>query len=230
MSLYLWINILSFAGPFFLSFDKKVAFFKKWKTLFPGIIIVGIIFLIWDQYFTENLIWGFNKAYLTGIYFGDLPLEECLFFFTVPYACVFIYECLKAYIPVLKITGFVYVFSLFFSLTGIVLAIVFSENWYTFWALLLASLLNLVVFFGFSFKWYNHFVFAFLIAFIPFLIVNGILTGGFTDEPIVWYNENHIMGARIGTIPVEDNYYNLLMLLPIVLIHEGLQSVFRKKA
>jgi len=29
MSLYGWVILLSFAGPFALSFDKKVAFFLK---------------------------------------------------------------------------------------------------------------------------------------------------------------------------------------------------------
>jgi hypothetical protein len=38
-----------------------------------------------------------TKNTLVGIYFGGLPLEECLFFLTVPYASVFIYACLKAY-------------------------------------------------------------------------------------------------------------------------------------
>ena len=42
--------------------------------------------------------WGFNNDYLLGIYLFNLPLEEILFFITVPYACVFIYECLNVYI------------------------------------------------------------------------------------------------------------------------------------
>jgi lycopene cyclase domain-containing protein len=61
--------------------------------------------------------------------------------------------------------------------------------------------------------------------------VNGVLTGFFTDEPVVWYSEDHITGIRIGTIPLEDLYYNLSMLLPIVLIHEALkQAGIRKSA
>lgn len=231
MSLYLWINLLSVAGPFFLSFDKKVAFFKKWKTIFPGIIVVGIIFLIWDQYFTQNGIWGFNEDYLSGIFIGDLPLEECLFFLTVPYSCLFIYECLKAYFPKMKVSGFTFLFNLTFSLTGIVLAIIYHDNWYTFSAMLGASILNLIVYFGFTPSWYKHFTITFIVAFIPFVLVNGWLTGSFTDAPVVWYSSEHIIGTRIGTIPVEDNYYNLLMLLPIVFIHEGLQVLLaRKKA
>jgi hypothetical protein len=42
----------------------------------------------------------------------------------------------------------------------------------------------------------------------------------FTPEPIVWYNEEHIIGWRIVTIPVEDLFYNYSMLLPVNWIHE----------
>lgn len=228
MSLYLTIIILSLLGPLVLSFDKKVHFYTHWKTIFPAILIVGAIFIAWDIYFTENGIWGFNPDYLSGIYFYNLPLEECLFFFVVPYACVFIYEVVKAYFPAFQPLQFSYVFAFIFSISAIILSIVFRENWYTFSALLGAGVLNLIIYFGWTPKWYPHFVVAFIITTIPFLIVNGVLTGAATPEPIVWYSEDHIMGPRIVTIPVEDIFYNFLMLFPIVGIHEWLKGKLAK--
>lgn len=225
MSLYLWINVLSFAGPFLLSFDKKVHFYTYWKTLFPAILIVGAGFIAWDIYFTENGIWGFNPDYLSGITIVNLPIEECLFFFTVPYACVFIYEVMKAYFPNFRPAQFAYWFSLMFTITAVSLALIYSQNWYTFYALLGAGLLNWIIYFGWTPKWYPYFVISFIITMIPFLIVNGILTGAATPEPVVWYNENHIMGPRIVTIPVEDIFYNFFMLFPIVGIHEWLKGM-----
>jgi lycopene cyclase domain-containing protein len=53
--------------------------------------------------------------------------------------------------------------------------------------------------------------------------VNGVLTGAVTPEPVVWYNENHIMGPRVVTIPVEDIFYNFFLLFPVVGIHEWLK-------
>lgn len=228
MSLYLWLNVLSFAGPFLLSFDKKVHFYTHWKTLFPAILIVGAGFIAWDIYFTENGIWGFNPDYLSGITIVNLPIEECLFFFTVPYACVFIYEVMKAYFPKFRPAQLAYWFSLMFTITAVSLALMFSQNWYTFYALLGAGLLNWIIYFGWTPKWYPYFVISFFITMIPFLIVNGILTGAATPEPVVWYNENHIMGPRIVTIPVEDIFYNFFMLFPIVGIHEWLKSMRKK--
>ena len=225
MSLYLWLNVLSFAGPFLLSFDKKVHFYTHWKTLFPAILIVGTGFIAWDIYFTENGIWGFNPDYLSGITIVNLPIEECLFFFTVPYACVFIYEVMKAYFPNFRPAQFAYWFSLMFTITAVSLALIYSQNWYTFYALLGAGLLNWIIYFGWTPKWYPYFVISFIITMIPFLIVNGVLTGAATPEPVVWYNENHIMGPRIVTIPVEDIFYNFFMLFPIVGIHEWLRGM-----
>lgn len=224
MSLYLWINVLSFAGPFFLSFDKKVHFYKHWKTVLPGIVIVGAGFVACDVYFTENGIWGFNPDYLSGITIFNLPLEECLFFFTVPYACLFIYEVVKAYFPTFRPAQFSYYFSLVFTLTALILGIYFHENWYTFYALLGAGILNWVVYFGFTPKWYPYFIVAFIITQVPFLMVNGVLTGAVTPDPVVWYNEEHIMGPRIYTIPVEDIFYNFFMLFSVAVIHELLKK------
>ncbi|MDX1653298.1 MAG: lycopene cyclase domain-containing protein [Brumimicrobium sp.] len=229
MSLYLWINILSFGFPFLLSFDKKVHFYTKWRSLLPAIIIVGVLFIAWDVVFTQKGIWGFNEDYLSGIRIFNLPVEECLFFFTVPYACVFIYEVMKAYFPHFRPVGFAYYFALIFSLSTVILAVIFRQNFYTFYALMGAGIINWVVYFGFTPRWYPYFVVSFLVILIPFLVVNGILTGAITPQPIVWYNEEHIMGPRIYTIPVEDIFYNFFMLFPVVIIHEWLDRKFSTK-
>lgn len=227
MSLYLALILGTIMGPFFLSFDKKVHFYTNWKALFPSLLIVGIIFLVWDEYFTQNEIWGFNSRYLSGIFIGSLPLEECLFFLVVPYACVFIYEVLKSYFPLVKPTKLSHFFAFSFTLAGLVFGIIFMENWYTSSACILAALITIGVYFVKKVVWYPRFVLAFLVAQIPFILVNGALTGSFTDEPVVWYSENHIMGPRIFTIPVEDVFYNYSMLLPIVTIYEYLKQKFK---
>jgi hypothetical protein len=55
------------------------------------------------------------------------------------------------------------------------------------------------------------------------------LTGQFTEEPIVWYSENHIVGFRLGTIPLEDLFYNYCLILPIIWIYEGLKNLYSQK-
>lgn len=228
MSLYLWVNLLSFAGPFFLSFDKKVHFYTHWKSLIPAVLAVGFVFILWDFYYTEQGIWGFNPEHLSGVYLFNLPLEECLFFFTIPYASVFIYEVLKAYFPSFKPSRFAYYFSLGLTIGALVLAFMYSEGVYSFYGLLAVGVVNWILYFGFTPKWYPQFISSFIIVMIPFLVVNGILTGAITEDPIVWYNEKHITGIKIYTIPIEDVFYNFLMLLSVISIHEFFkQKVFK---
>jgi lycopene cyclase domain-containing protein len=220
MSLYLWLIVGSFTGPFLLSFDRKVHFYTYWKRLFPAISIVAVLFIIWDQLFTQEKIWGFTPEYLQGIYLGDLPLEEVLFFFVVPYACVFIYEVLKAYFPNLKLMKLGQVVAFAITFAGFLFGTLHMDNWYTASACLIASLLTVGIYFVERVSWYGNFALMFLVAMIPFLIVNGVLTGAVTPDPVVWYSADHIMGPRIITIPVEDMFYNYSMLLPIVWLFE----------
>lgn len=208
-NLYLWINILTLFFPLVLSFDKKVAFYKKWPFLFPAILITAIVFLVWDHYFTLTGVWGFNRMYVTGYFVGSLPIEELLFFFTVPYACMFIYECLKVYFPtrfdVLIVTRYVP----FFFVIAVFALIVFnfSAIYSTVTGVLLLVLFGLKTVKSKSFL--RFFVPTYLISFLPMFVVNGFLTA----KPVVFYHADSFSGIRAGTIPIEDFFYNAAMLL-----------------
>jgi lycopene cyclase domain-containing protein len=47
-------------------------------------------------------------------------------------------------------------------------------------------------------------------------IVNGLLTG----LPILIYNNEQNLGIRIGTIPIEDFFYNLILMLWMITLYE----------
>ena len=214
---YLLINIGVILFPLILSFDKKVYFFSKWKYVLPAIAITGGFFLIWDLLFVKLNVWSFNSNYIVGIKLLGLPLEEILFFLTVPYACIFIYECLNAYFPKNDLQK--YSFSLSNLLLGLCIAILFFgySRWYTlinfgFLFVVLAYVEYANVEFRFMYKFYR----AYLVALIPFYIVNGFLTA----IPVVMYNNNENLGFRVGTIPVEDHFYLMGLLLMNIYLYE----------
>ncbi len=219
MSLYATLLLATFVFPFMLSFDKKVAYYKSWGPLFLGISVNAILFIVWDGWFARTGVWGFNPDYVWPIRLNDLPLEEWLFFIIVPYASVFIYSCLKAWVPRDPLAKVKHHLTLFFLMLTFVIAALSTQKTYTFYNALIASVLLLVHYLFLKREWMGYFWLAYMVHLVPFLIVNGILTGAATNEPVVWYNETKIMGPRIYTIPVEDCIYALTcLLLPITIM------------
>ena len=211
---YLLLDIASIIFPLALSFDKKVAFYKSWKYLFPAMFISGCFFISWDVLFTAQGVWGFNSEYITGIYVFNLPLEEVLFFVCVPYSCVFVYEVFNAYVSrdILGTCGTR--ISVLLSVLSLVTCVLFYDKTYT---IVNAGIcLALILFATFLYKFRNlgRFYLAYFVSLIPFLICNGILTG----LPIVTYNNDENMAIRLLTIPLEDIFYCLSLLLSTVLL------------
>ncbi len=220
---YFLILAVSFAGPLALSFDKKVAFYKKWKYLFPAMLLPAIFYIVWDSYFTKWGIWSFNDNYITGIKFWQLPLEEILFFFVVPYCCVFIYECIRCYFPKIQHTRFADVLLGILAFCLLVTGIIFYEKDYTRYTFILTSLA--LVFFLLGRKFFSNFnsklfLISYTIILIPFFIVNGFLTA----IPVVLYNNAENLGVRLYTIPMEDAFYGMLLIFLNVLIYEILRN------
>ena len=70
----------------------------------------------------------------------------------------------------------------------------------------------------------NAFHTTFILIFIPFLLVNGALTGSFYDQTVVWYNKKMILGYYISTIPIEDLIYSYQLQLLNIIIFDKLKS------
>jgi len=223
-NLYLYIDLLTISAPFLLSFDKRVAFYKQWKYLFPAILLMAVVFIAKDVIFAASEIWGFNDTYLVGIRILGLPIEEWKFFFVVPYAIVFIYACLVVYVKkdILKTAH--RPFFIFLSAVLIVVGVIYYDRLYTSVIFILTALLLLYNVYKKQ-PWLSYFLLAYLVSLIPFIIVNGALTGYFTPEPIVWYDDSQNLGIRLLTIPIEDTIYSLMMMLMTVQLMEW----FKKK-
>jgi lycopene cyclase domain-containing protein len=223
---YLELDFLSFLIPLLFSFTKKNNFYRKWKFVWPAILFPGIIFIGGDSWFTRIGVWGFNPRYLTGIYFLQLPLEELLFFICIPYACLFTYESIS--IPSLKESTGSKIPVLISGTLAVALLITGVLNytkWYTSVAFLSLALLLLLLNWVWKATYMGKFYFAFLFILIPFFLVNGILTGTGIGQPVVWYKGSETLGIRIGTIPIEDIFYAMLLILMNVTVLEYLRKL-----
>ena len=221
--LYALLLIFTLAGPLSRSFENQIAYYKKFPALFSAIGICAFFFILKDHQFAAEGVWGFNPKYLLGPKIYALPIEEILFFIIVPYSCIFIYESLNFYMTK-DILGRA-IGPLFLTL-AFGLAVLASCSWqkaYTASYSLTAVILLVGLFLVRHqprFWFLGRLFLSYLVGLVPFFMINGILTGSFLAEPIVWYNSDQNLGLRMGTIPVEDLIYFLCMQLSYVSLYE----------
>lgn len=227
--LYLAIDLLTILIPFLASFYAKAPFYKKWKFLWVAILVPAIIFLLWDEIFTRANVWGFNSKYVTGFYIGTLPIEEILFFVCIPYACVFTYFALNHLIERDYLFPHQELISSALIILLLVAGVYHVEKWYTGVTFVSLALLLAYQMLKMRVRYMGRFYFAYFLILIPFFIVNGILTGSFLGEEVVWYNNQHTLSIRLGTIPLEDLFYAMMLILLNVGIFEWLQERYESR-
>ncbi len=186
-------------------------------------LLPALLYIIWDIFFTQKNVWSFNENYITGIKLINLPVEEVLFFFVVPYCCVFIYECIRCYFPGIANKRAANIFLQSIAIVLLVAGLIFYKKYYTSWSFILCALFitKLYVFKKF-FKDFNavFFLVAYAIILIPFLLVNGFLTA----VPVVLYSNAENLGIRIYTIPLEDIFYGMLLIMMNIALYEKLRN------
>ncbi len=213
MSTYLLVDLLALSMPFLLSFDKKVHFYRQWKYLFPSVFLTMLLFIPWDIIFTLKGIWGFNPMHQSGISILRLPMEEWLFFIVVPYASIFTYEVLNAYVKRDFLAHYSRYISVFLIFLLLLIAFLSINKAYTSVSFIFAAAFIIFAEFFLKSKFMGRFYLAYFVVLIPFFIVNGILTGSFIEEEVVWYNNSENLSIRLFTIPIEDAVYGLLLML-----------------
>jgi len=226
MWLYIILLLSSLSVPLVLSFDKKLQLYKQWKYIIPSILIIAAFYILADIYMTKTGVWGFDSRYHLNILIANLPLEEWLFFLFIPYACVFLHECMVLYFPGLKLNlKWSRIIIVFLILMAVVVLVFYFDRTYTVYIFSLV-IIALSLAFVDSTNQISSFFVSFLLILIPFIIVNAILTGSFIDHQVVWYNDQENMGIRILTIPVEDVGYAFSMVLFNLLLISNLKKIY----
>lgn len=229
MSLYLILLISSLTVPLALSFDKKLRFYTQWKYLLPALLIIAVFYIAFDIFFTYKGVWGFNPDYHSDFLLLGLPIEELLFFIVIPYCSIFLHDVLALYFPKLNAgSKTAFFLTLFLATFFLVLGIVFREKAYTLYSSLLMLISLLLTFFDKS-RVIESFYVSYLFILVPFLIVNGILTGSFIEQEVVWYNNNENLGVRLFTIPVEDFAYGFSLIYFNLFLRERIKSFYQNK-
>jgi lycopene cyclase domain-containing protein len=218
MSLYFALLLSSVLIPFIMSFDRKVGFYHYWISFLPSSIIAGSIYIIVDIFFVKYGVWGFNPEYHSATVILGLPVEEWLFFVLIPYACVFIHYVFIAYFPSVMLgDGVTRILSILIILALLFIVFIYRDRAYTVFNFSLVIVALVVAMFERN-RLLNRYFLSFIIMLVPFFLVDGILTGTFIKDEVVWYNNSETLGIRLLTVPIEDvGYAFSLVLLNLLL-------------
>jgi lycopene cyclase domain-containing protein len=221
---YLLFNCLIIAGPLIMSFEKQIRFIQYRYAFIPAILTALIPFIIWDALVTGSH-WYFNEEYTLSLRLLDLPLGEWLFFITVPFACLFIWENIHHFLPKfapriisMKIP---FVWIIFIALLPVGIVIFHQGYEYTGLvgiALSLVALLDIVLE-----TYLLQRASTYLYIGIE-ICANMIFNGYLTSRPVVLYNPTMQLDIRIGTIPIEDFGYGAALILLVTIIFEYLRG------
>ena len=221
--LYLYILTGSLVIPLLFSVFY-IDFIKYWKIFILSTSIIAAIFLTWDAFFTYQEIWKFNPKYCLDFNILGMPIEEWLFFFIIPFCSLFIHFGLTYSFPKFKLSEKIArLLAILCIATCCAILVTNSSKLYTLVnsiSLLIALTLGAI----FHLKLLQRFFLSFFVILIPFLLVNGVLTGAVTESPIVSYNNEEIMGLRLLTIPFEDIGYAFSMLFGNLMIFESINK------
>lgn len=161
--------------------------------------------------------WSYNSQFITGIHWLGLPVEELMFFFSVPLACLCIWENVRADSRVKY--GRYYASALSVGMPFAIYVIT-GKPYPAVMALLCAVLVGIDYCFNNSLASIKaYWLFVGILSLLT-LVFNGYLTA----RPIVIYDATYISGLRIYTIPVEDFVFGWAMVTLAVGSYERIRT------
>ncbi|MNK48472.1 hypothetical protein D3C87_673020 [compost metagenome] len=222
---YLLIIFLTVIICFIFSFDKRIQFNKHFLAFLKSSTLTAIPFIAWDVWFTAHGVWWFNTDYTTGPSLLGLPIEEWLFFFCIPFSCVFTYFCLDKFFN-LRWTGAFNNSIVFVSvIICVVIALLHYDKIYTFVTALITVATLIYLHFVARVPWIGQASLVYTILMFGFFPVNGVLTGTGLESPIVNYNPKEFLNFRLLTIPIEDAVYGYTQFLLNIYFFKLLQKL-----
>ena len=218
---YLLFNLVVIAGPLVSQFSRQIRDISHWrlKLLTNGIVMIP--YIVWDAIVTGSH-WSFNEAYTLDFRWVGLPIGEWLFFVTVPFGCLLVWETLpQADGWLMRLKSLRYVRAVLYAALPVGVLIFSTGRQYTGLVLfclglvgLADALLNVNLLLQPKTYLYLGIVSGLILAF------NGYLTA----RPVVLYGEAYQIGYRILTIPLEDFGYGFTLMLFNAMLYERLRA------
>lgn len=207
-SAYLLFNMAiasSLFGPFFV----HVRFWSRWRGMLRGIVYVSLPFIVWDIYASSAGHWFFNERFTFALRPGGIPVEEMLFFISVPLACMYVWSVIERFADKQIVPTHRARTGLLVAALVLLASTVFVQGRGYTHIVLVAAAFTCVVLTRHTWLIVSRRFWVFQVVCLGlFIACNTILT----SLPIITYGDQAILGIRVGTIPIEDFAYNFALL------------------
>lgn len=214
--LYLLFNLFALLPLGIYMWQRHREFFTR--RLIWAVLANAFVFIIWDIWATAQGHWMFNHRYILGVTVFGLPIEELLFFITVPISCLGVWHIMARAIQNFSAYWAKYLsFSLkIFGFCSIAFGFFFASGQYTKVVLCISGAIMYWISVSSNIIGKKAYSFWLLTVYCLFLVSNWFLTA----IPIVTYGTTHIFGLFVITIPIEDFFFNFAMLHGVLLLYE----------
>ena len=194
--------------------------YMRKRQAWSAIIMVMIPYIVWDSLVTHSH-WWFNEKYTLNVRIFNLPVGELLFFITVPFACLLVWEAIKHRVLERIFIRKIGIYLFLYMLVPVGIFIFLKGKEYT--GLVLIAI-GLSAFLDYSlrtnlFTKRNTYLFLGVLTGL-ILIFNGYLTA----RPVVLYGIDYQIGLRIITIPIEDFVYGTALIFMNTAIYKKIIS------
>ncbi|MBK9740680.1 MAG: lycopene cyclase domain-containing protein [Actinobacteria bacterium] len=94
---YVAILVFVLVGCLWLEVALRTRVLARPRRLVLTILPVVLVFYLWDAYAISQGHWWFDRERILGIYLpGSVPLDEVLFFVTIPLAAILTLEAVRS--------------------------------------------------------------------------------------------------------------------------------------
>ena len=217
---YLLFNLIVTTGPIVFQLNHQIKHISKWRLKLITNGIVMIPYIIWDALVTGSH-WWFNETYTLDFRLFGLPIEEWLFFVTVPFGCLLVWETLPDAKLSRQLRSLRYIRRVLYAAMPVGIWVFSTGKQYTGLVLCCFGVVGLAdTFLGTDLLLQSK-TYAYL-AIVSGLIL--VFNGYLTARPVVLYGEAYQMGYRILTIPIEDFGYGFTLMLLNAMLYEKFRN------
>lgn len=221
MNTFLWISLILLSISLIFYKEKRLWTGNVFTAVFASILTVEGLAVVLLAYLLKSDIISFPQEGVLKTHFFDVPTEISMFGVALQFAFLTSFEFIKIRFKEFRPIRFSYIFSLIVSISMLVFAFTHHSYDFTFYTFVCVGLLNWVVYFAYTPKWYPYFLILFFVLAMPILLSLNL----FADNASL-FNKGKVI--RVLGTPLEALALTFSGLLVACIVYESVLSFLRR--